>query len=219
MLLFNIMHIIQQEILSLSTKQDLSKLTLKEVAIAIDRPGLSLSLLQYHFDKLELQGLLYIDKKKQSQKRATDYLDGFQAVSIPIVGSANCGPASILAVESPEGYLKISRKIIKKSDGLIAVRASGNSMNNARINTPLNSVKAPINDGDLVIVDTNIKPTSNDYVLSIIDDMANIKKIMKRDYDIALISESKEKDIYPPIIITPEDSYMVNGRVIMVCQS
>lgn len=212
------MHIIQEELLKLSADRDLSKMTLKETAAAIGLPSVSPSRLQYHFEKLENQGLLFVNKKRQRQSRGGDHLNGTQAISIPIVGSANCGPASILATEAPEGYLKVSKNIIKSSEGLIAVIASGNSMNNSSVNTPSKLMKAPINDGDIVIVDTKDRSTNNGYVLSIIDGMANIKKLTRRAYDIALLSESKDQDLYPPIIVSPEDDYMINGRVVMVCQ-
>lgn len=212
------MHIIQEEVLKLSAERDLSKMTLKQTAVAIGMPDVSPSLLQYHFEKLEKQGLLFVNKRQQKQSRGDDHRDGAQAVSIPIVGSANCGPASILAIEVPEGYLKVSRSIIKSSEGLIAVIASGNSMNDSKVNTPSKSIKAPIRDGDIVVVDTSDKRTDDGYVLSIIDGMANIKKLAKREYDIALLSESKDQDLYPPIIVSPEDDYMINGRVVMVCQ-
>ncbi len=212
------MHKIQRELLKLSAKHDLSKMTLRQTAVAMGMTDVSPSLLQYHFEKLEKQGLLFVSRKQQKQSRAEDHRDGAQAVSVPIVGSANCGPASILAVEAPEGYLRVSKNILKSSEGMIAVIASGNSMNDSKVNTPSGSTKSPINDGDIVIVDTKDKNTADGYVLSIIDGMANIKKLAKRAYDIALLSESKDQDLYPPIIVSPEDDYMINGRVVMVCQ-
>lgn len=212
------MHSIQKRLLELSSKRDLSKMTLRETAIEIGAPEVSPSLLQYHFEKLEKLNLLFVDRKQQRQSRGDEHLEGPGTVSIPILGSANCGSASILATESPEGYIRISKNILKSSDGLIAVIASGSSMNNAAVNTPTKSIKAPINDGDIVVVDTKARDIADGYVLSIIDGMANIKKLMKRVYDIALVSESKDQDMYPPIIVSPEDDYMINGRIVMVCQ-
>lgn len=212
------MHRIQEALLGLAHKRDLSRITLRQIASAIGEPNASPGLLQYHFEKLEKKNLLFVDRKKQVQRLGSELADN-QLISIPIVGSANCGPASIFAVESSHGYLRLSKRIIKKSDGLIALIASGDSMNGATIKTPSLGVKAPINDGDLVVVDTLNKSVEDGYVLSIIDGMANIKKLKKRSYDIALISESKNNYAYPPIIITPEDDYMINGRVVMVCQA
>jgi SOS-response transcriptional repressor LexA len=211
------MHRIQEALLELAHQQDLSKITLREIAVMIGEPKASPGLLQYHFEKLEKKNLLFVDRKKQTQRLGSELAED-QLVSIPIVGSANCGPASLFAIESSHGYLRLSKKIIKKAEGLIALIANGDSMNDAHINTPTSGVKAPIHDGDLVVVDTNNRSIEEGYVLSVIDGMANIKRLKKRSYDIALISESKDSYSHPPIIITPEDDYMINGRVIMVCQ-
>ena len=57
-----------------------------------------------------------------------------------------------------------------------------------------------IEDGDYVIVkQTREIPQNNDYVVSIIDDRANIKKFYQKDGEIALISESKQERM--PIFI------------------
>ena len=46
--------------------------------------------------------------------------------------------------------------------------------------------------------------------------MANIKKLAIRDYDIALLSESTDSASYPPIVVSEDDDYLINGRVIAV---
>ncbi|NMB84090.1 S24 family peptidase [Candidatus Roizmanbacteria bacterium] len=70
-----------------------------------------------------------------------------------------------------------------------------------------------INDGDYVLVDTsNKQPNNGDYVLSIIDNCANIKKFIQKDKNqIALISESSED--FEPIYISEVDRYFI-GRVV-----
>ena len=92
-------------------------------------------------------------------------------------------------------------------DGLIAIRASGNSMNKANIKNK------NIDDGDYVIVNCKIKPKNGDYVLAIIDDCANIKRlsINLKDKIISLISESTEN--HPTIFIHKDDYFMINGVV------
>ena len=76
-----------------------------------------------------------------------------------------------------------------------------------------------IDEGDYVIIDNSkIRPQNNDYVLSIIDGTAAIKKfhLDETNQRIILLSESN-KD-YPPIFIHQDDfdNYMVNGKVIQV---
>jgi repressor LexA len=139
---------------------------------------------------------------------------------IPIVGAANCGPATEIAQENITGFLKISKTILNKTngEGLIAVKAIGNSLNKADI------FGNKVEEGDYLIVDCNNKdPKDGDYVLSIMDGVANFKKFFKdeKSKEIRLVSESTS-DI-PPIILHEEDletsGYLVNGVVIRVVKN
>lgn len=74
-----------------------------------------------------------------------------------------------------------------------------------------------IEDGDYLIIDSDYRsPRNGDVVLSVIDDMANIKKYIwdEDNNQVVLVSQST-KDI-PPIFIHEDDSFMINGRVIQV---
>ncbi len=74
-----------------------------------------------------------------------------------------------------------------------------------------------IEDGDYLIIDSDYRsPRNGDIVLSVIDDMANIKKYVfdEENNQIVLVSQST-KDI-PPIYIHEDDSFMINGKVIQV---
>src|SRR3989338_1576216 len=137
---------------------------------------------------------------------------GVNSMTLPIVGSANCGPAEILAEENMEGYLKISTSLLNRRDGLFVVRASGDSMNRA------NFFGKTIEDGDFVIIDSLDRSAKHgDYVLSIIDWCANLKKfISDRNGQKMLLSESKSKKNYKPIFLHEADDFMVNGKIISV---
>ena len=68
-----------------------------------------------------------------------------------------------------------------------------------------------------MIVDSeNISPRDGDYVVSIIDGMANIKKyrLDKANERIVLLSEST-KD-YAPIFIHRDDDFRISGKVLDV---
>src|SRR3989344_3138078 len=56
---------------------------------------------------------------------------GLDSISLPIVGAGNCGPADIFAEENIEGYLKVSKSLLPRRDGLFVIRAEGDSMNRA----------------------------------------------------------------------------------------
>jgi repressor LexA len=75
-----------------------------------------------------------------------------------------------------------------------------------------------IEDGDYVIIDGEKRDPQNDtYVLSVIEDLANIKKF-KRDVaneQVVLLAESTQHS--PPIVIHPDDTqYIVCGTVVRV---
>ena len=75
-----------------------------------------------------------------------------------------------------------------------------------------------IDDGDLVLIDGNDRtPLNGDYVLSIINGFANIKrfKIEEKTGQFVLISESKNPK-HKPIFLHPDDEFMINGKVVGV---
>ena len=174
--------------------------------------------IKHHLIQLERKGFISVDwENKKIVRQSSNVKDQSSArsplLSIPIVGTANCGPATIFADQNIEGYVKISKVILglKAIGDFFAIRASGDSMNRAKV------AGKSIEDGDLVIVDPRQKePRNGDYVLSIIENVANIKKIFRdsRNMLIQLISESTEN--YAPIYISPKEDYMVAGKVIYV---
>lgn len=70
-----------------------------------------------------------------------------------------------------------------------------------------------IENGDYAIVDTKKQSDTGDYVLAIIDNCANIKKLIlnSRNKIISLISESTEN--HPAIFIHENDRFLINGVV------
>ncbi len=211
------MHIIQEKLIKLMQEQNVSGLTLREIGRRIGEEN-SPQKIKHHLNQLAKRGLIRFDQNRkiiervQSGKNKTGNL-----VSIPILGSANCGEALIFADERTEGYVRISQKILgsyaKRAKDLFAVRAVGESMNRANINNNT------IDDGDYVIIDRNVtSPKNNDYVLSVIDGMSNIKKIIldENNNQIVLVSESS-KDFAPIYIHSDDfDRCMINGTVIKV---
>jgi repressor LexA len=208
----------QQKILDFITKNDTSKLSYREIAkrLKLSSPQIVI----HHLNQLKKKGLIYVDESKNL--KITNFksspVDNF--LRIPIVGAANCGPATELAQENITGFLKISKKILDKVNekSLIAVRAIGNSLNKANISG------SEVEDDDYLIVDCNNKdPKNGDYVLSVMDGVANFKKFFKDEEsrEIRLVSESTS-DI-PPIVLHEEDlktsNYIVNGVVVRVVKN
>lgn len=202
------MNINQEQLLKLAQERDISSLSLRAMGreIGVKNP----QTVKYHLNQLIDKGLLVYQKNKKAITR--DRLqESDRLLNIPILASANCGAATQVADEELEGYLKISPKVAKRntSKGLIVVRAIGSSLNKANIEGK------SINDGDYVVVDCDNKnPVNGNYVLSIIDGVANMKKFYKINNEIRLISESTSE--IPPIVIHEDDDYMISGVILMV---
>jgi len=208
----------QQKILDFIMENDISKFSYREIAKRLKFS--SPQIIVHHLNQLRKKGLIYQDKNKNIKvaKLKSSSVDNF--FRIPIVGAANCGPAMELAQESIAGFLTISQRILNKSNGkdLIAVKAVGNSLNKAKI------FGDNVNDGDYLIVDCSKRqPEDGEYVLSVMDGVANFKKFFKDDEskEIRLVSESTLN--IPPIILHEDDletsGYLVNGVVIKVVKN
>ncbi|PJE64550.1 MAG: hypothetical protein COU90_01780 [Candidatus Ryanbacteria bacterium CG10_big_fil_rev_8_21_14_0_10_43_42] len=204
------MHILQEKILTLVNEKNISGMTLREIGSHIGEKYPQK--VKHHLSQLEKKGLLKIDTHKKSiEKVSRGRIHNSPLVSVPIVGAANCGPATIFADENIEGYLKISSAILGRKKNIFAIKASGPSMNKASI------AEKNIEDGDYLIIDPDaIVPQNGDVVLSIIDDTANIKRYYwdAENKQIVLVSDST-KD-FPPIYIHPDDNFLINGKVVQV---
>lgn len=212
------MHIIQQKLLTLAKEQNLASLTLRKIGELVEEPG-SPQKIKHHLDKLIEKGLLLVGDDGKMLRAASGGIDKkSKLVSLPIIGSADCGEALTFADEKVEGYLRVSLGILdsqfrKKPSDLFVLRAKGESMNRANIK------EKNIEEGDFVLVKQDRSmPENGEYVVSVIDGMANIKKFIKdkKNNQIILMSESS-LDI-SPIYIHEDDysGYFVCGRVIDV---
>jgi len=200
------MHHIQEKILNIADKVNLKRDGLRQIGrlIGVEHPFK----ISYHLKKLAKNGFIEINQKTGKIKLTKNQKkDQGLFINIPVLGSANCGEANIFAEENLEGYIKVSKNIIKAKNGLIAIKASGNSMNKANIKNK------NIETNDYVIIDTKQQAQNNDYVLAIIDQCANIKKLSqdKKNKVISLISESTEN--HPDIFIHEKDKFLINGVV------
>ena len=206
----------QQKLYNMAQNQDLGKLSLRQIADFIGAPGKP-QIAKHHLLQLDKKGLLRVNldegvvdvvKRGVINKRRKAGI-----FSLPIIGAANCGSATIFADERVEGYLKVSSKILphRKKDLFVLV-ASGNSMN------ATNFEGKTIEDGDYVIADSNyFSPKPGDVVVSVIDRMANIKRFKwdTKNKQVILMSESSEKG-HHPIFIHEDDNFVISGKVVDV---
>lgn len=206
------MHQIQEKILELAKKKDILALGIRPLGreIGVDQP----QLVKHHLSQLQKKGLLKV-KSRNDIRNFLQHNSAHQLVfvKIPVVGAANCGPATLIADEHIEEYITVSESFLKKKDNVFALVAKGDSMNKAQING--NNIE----ENDYVVIDSNRRvPNTGDYILSIIDNQANIKKYARtKDGNIALLSESTSN--YPPIYIGEDEQFLVNGKVIQVIKS
>ncbi len=201
------MHPIQDKLIKLAGNYNLGRMSYREIGHLIGESHPQK--IKHHLGQLEVKGLIKSNIEGTTIRKTS--IDR-SIVSIPILGSADCGPATVFADENIEGYLRISSKLVSIKGKLFALKAVGKSMNKADIKGK------SINDGDYAIIDSkDNQPKNNDYVVSVIDGVCNIKKFIKDEvhHQIALISESTQD--FSPIYIHPnETNYFICGKVVDV---
>jgi SOS-response transcriptional repressor LexA len=209
------MHTIQDKIIKLARREDISQLGLRKLGerIGVDHP----QQVKYHLQKLIDSGRL-IKTPFGVLKVSAPNKQIARIFNIPILGQANCGQPLSSAEESDWGTLTLSPSVVKTKDTakLFAVKTVGDSMNKAKIDGQ------SIEDGDYAIVDANeVKPETGDYVLSSVGGLANIKKYLRDDSNRLIRLESESTRDYPPIVLDPNDvdSYLVHGRVVKVIKA
>jgi SOS-response transcriptional repressor LexA len=215
------MHYIQKALLELSKSQNLAKMTFREIAKNIGMPDESPQKIKHHLFQLERKGFIKIDRVKGVMEKASmesTWAKGIlkktsSVFSIPIIGTASCGPATIFAKENFQGFLRVSGKLIHQSSpkGLFAIVADGHSMNRAEIGGK------KIESGDYVIVkrDESI-PDNNEIVLVIVDNNGVIKKFIDDRKNEQVILKSESTYDYEPIYLHPDDEFFINGKVVGV---
>jgi len=213
------MHRIQQQLIDLAKQQDLEKMSLRQIARLIGEDNKPQAV-KHHLIKLNEAGLMTVNLKEKIIKLNKKGLSDIKGknnrfFSLPIVGSANCGPATIFADEKIEGYLKVSPGMLPRiKKDLYVLVADGLSMNKARVNGKI------IDDGDYVIIDSSYRtPKDGDIIVAVIDSTATIKKyrIDEENEQIVLEAESTEK--FRPIFIHEGDDFVISGKVIDVIKS
>ena len=211
------MHAIQEKLLQLSADHDIPTMKLADLARLLSIS--SLQKVKHHREQLIKKGLLKAPERSKDTKVLKNYLGTADLISIPVLGSANAGPASIYADGEVKGYLKVSSRLLPgsyKTAQLFALKVVGNSMDQAGINGQ------SADDGDYIVADARtFTPKTSDYIVSLIDGKANIKKFVddKVNRQIALISESSHD--YPPIIISEDDGtdYLAQAKILCVVKS
>jgi len=218
------MHPIQEKLLKLSKTENLALLSLREMADLIHMPEASAQRIKHHLAQLEKKGFLSINRTQGVMSRSSakpDWVKSFPGqsstmFSIPIVGTADCGLATIFAEVNFQGFLKVSNKLvgIDFPDDLYAIKTEGSSMNRAEVKG------RKIEDGDYVIVNGRDKNVSNnDIVLAIIDSKATIKRFIDDRIHGQVVLKADSSFDYDPIYLHPDDDFNIGGKVVAVVKN
>jgi repressor LexA len=150
----------------------------------------------------ELEGNGFLEKKVDgSYKMIKDLstVDMARTISVPLVGSVACG-GPLLAEENIEAYIPVSTSLVKPGSKYFLLRAVGDSMD-----------KAGINSGDLVLVKQQNAAENGQNVVALIDDDATLKEYQHKGNVVALIPRSSNPK-HKPIIL--EREFQIQGIII-----
>ncbi len=212
------MHIIQKQLLDLiATHEDFGSYSLRKIAEMVGAEGKPQTA-KYHLQKLAEGGLIQMNLEAgviKLVKRGYAKASTSPIYSLPVVGSANCGPATIFAEQNIDQYLKISSSLLPRNkSNLYALIADGDSMNKAEIDGKT------IESGDFVLVDSEYKTYKNtDIVVAVIDGLATIKRYREDKVNRMIILEADSTEKYLPIFIHEGDDFQISGKVVGIIKS
>lgn len=165
----------------------------------------SLRTVTQYLDILERKGYI-VRRKNASRNIELRNVDGaWGTVSIPVIANVGCDDLSVFAqnTQSADEFLEVDKRIVDEEDGdIVAVRAIGDSMNDAGINT-----------GDYVLIRFTDDVQNGDRVAAIVNDMVTVKRLEKREGMVILWPESKDPKFKP--IILKED-FKIAGKVLCI---
>jgi repressor LexA len=213
------MHIIQKQLLDLiATHEDFGSYSLRKIAEMVGAKGKPQTA-KYHLQQLEKDGLIQLNLEAgiiNLVKRGYANASTSPIYSLPVVGSANCGPATIFAEQNVDQYLKISSSMLPRNkSNLYALIADGDSMNMAEVEKG-----KTIKSGDFVLVDSEYKNyKTGDIVVAVIDNMATIKRFREDKPNNRIILEADSTEKYLPIFIHEGDNFLLSGKVVGIIKS
>jgi repressor LexA len=162
----------------------------------------SLRTVTQYLDILERKGYLVRRRgfKRNIELRNVD--GGWGTVSVPVIANVGCDDLSVFAQEKADEFLEVDKKLVEDNGEIVAVRAVGDSM-----------VDAGIESGDYILVQFTNDVKSGDRVAAIVGDMVTVKRLIKKDGVTILYPESKDPK-YKPIIL--REDFKITGKVICV---
>jgi len=161
----------------------------------------SLNTVVQHLVALEHKG--YILRRKHAKRNIElreMHRDQFLTTSVPVVASVGCDDLSVCANEQYDESIEVDKNLITEKGSVVAVRAIGNSMN-----------EADIHNGDYVLISLTDHVENGDRVAVIVGDIVTIKRFERKNGITILRPESTDPK-YKPIIL--RDDFKIQGKVI-----
>jgi repressor LexA len=168
----------------------------------------SLRTVTQYLESLERKG--YITRRKHAHRnielRAVD-AEGHSATlaTVPVVANVGCDDLSVFAAERADEFLQVDTHIVEEVGEIVAVRAVGDSMQDAGIKS-----------GDYILVQFTDDVKSGDRVAAIVGDMVTVKRLERRQGVTILYPESSDPK-YKPIIL--REDFKIAGKVLCVIPS
>lgn len=161
-----------------------------------------------HLDALEAKGYITkLDGKARGMILNTGggvKSDG-ELVQVPLVGNVACG-MPIWAEEMIEDIMMLPRSLVRYTQDVFMLRATGDSMN-----------LAGIDDGDLIVFHKQEGADNGDKVVVLLGNEATCKKfVIEKNMPIfrPMSSNPENKDIVPD-----ENTFRIQGKVVNVIKS
>lgn len=158
-----------------------------------------------YLDILERKGFVVRRKyaRRNIELRPIDALGRTETlVSVPVVANVGCDDLSVYAEEQYDEFLQVDKNLAGDDGNIVAVRAVGDSM-----------LDAGINSGDYILVQFTDNVKSGDRVAAIVGDMVTVKRLERREGVTILYPENKDPK-YKPIVL--REDFKIAGKVLCV---
>ena len=171
----------------------------------------SLRTVTQYLDILERKGYL-VRRKGLHRNIELRNVDGaWGTVSIPVIASVGCDDLSLFAQEQRDEFVEVDKGIVEDAGGegsIVAVRAIGDSMNDAGINT-----------GDYVLIRFTEEAQNGDRVAAIVNDMVTVKRIERvparaGEAGYTILHPESKNPKFKPIIL--RENFKIAGKVLCV---
>jgi|SRR6185437_1359222 len=155
-----------------------------------------------YLEILETKGYILRRKGEWRNIELRNADGGWGTVSIPVVANVGCDDLSTYAHEEHDEFIEVDKKIVEENGEIVAVRAVGDSM-----------LDAGIESGDYILVQFTDNVKNGDRVAVIVGDMVTVKRLERREGVTILYPENKDPK-YKPIVL--HEDYKITGKVLCV---